>query len=168
MENVRYNKFTCALWPDPGHFWNMGKLGWHKGSLSWLTVVHTKLMKWASAWWAYSGLLSIALSDIWIVFGVRTPRGHKWMEILKVKVWRGERRRGRICRCEWNPCHRPVRCHMCINHGDERKEWGESGGREQEKGASPTEHTAGLLSCVRGEESNLQVPNYWLTPEDTL
>lgn len=39
---------------------------------------------------------------------------------------------------------------------------GERGEREWEegKGASPTECTAGLLSCVRGEESNLQEPNY--------
>lgn len=32
-------------------------------------------------------------------------------------------------------------------------------GEGAEKRASPTEYTAGLLSCVRGEESNLQEPN---------
>lgn len=33
-------------------------------------------------------------------------------------------------------------------------------GAEREKGASPTECTAGLLSSVRREESNWQEPNY--------
>lgn len=33
-------------------------------------------------------------------------------------------------------------------------------GREEKEGASPTEYTAGLLLCVRGEESNRQEPNY--------
>lgn len=33
-------------------------------------------------------------------------------------------------------------------------------GRDGERGAGPTEYTTGLLSCVRGEESNLQEPNY--------
>lgn len=58
----------------------------------------------------------------------------------------------------------PPPCQVSYVHkpGDKREksEEREEGGRAQEKGAGPTEYTAGLLSCVRGEESNLQVPNY--------
>lgn len=74
-ENVSYKKITCALWPDPRHFWNMGKPGWQKVDLSSLSVVHTKLIKMShfvvdSHWSSF-----IVLSDIWIVVW-EVPCGH--------------------------------------------------------------------------------------------
>ena len=120
----------------------MDESGWQKVVLSWLAVVRSKLIKMSlhlelSRWSSF-----VARSDIcatsWTLYGVNNTG--------KVKVWRWVRRKGRICRWEWN-----VRFwYVSYMHNPRMRE------EAEEKGDGPTECTAGPSSCVRGEKSNLQ------------